>query len=1341
MSFISPVTGRSIKRGAAAYSKLISQGYKVAGDRLLPGPVADVEAKAIRIHGKPLGLPANTSPQDLSALAKSLDSKKAPEIQYPPSTELTAAEREWAEFLFYGWEWLPTATAMPGYLRGYYVKVPEYHEAAIGLNETLNDARPSAALRLAQTLNEFKGVKWQLGVIVILTMPRPTTEDVYRSGAAQASDLSNQKEVNFYSHQYSELNPLEIKEHLEAAEAELVRKLEEFVQNGSGWQLVRVKVLFLNVARYEPLSGSAYMPLPQYLAAKKAIINVQNTDNECHRWATLSALYPAAKDANRVSKYLPHKDKVNYKGIKFPVTLDGIKKFDNQNKVASNVYFWDKSGGEPDQQGDKHGKLIPIYVSNQKSHIKRINYLLMQDVAEDGKIKSHWCWIKNLSKLAYDITKHKCKKYVCERCLHVCSSEAVLAKHMPDCEGVNGKDCVKTVVPEGGTIKFKNHHKQMPTPYVMYGDFESLLIPIQRDECIRSPEQTWTVKDHRHEACGFSLLTVRYDGESEPPIKYRGPNVMEHFLKAVQSEEKRIRAIYEKDVGPTKTPETQAAFDEADACHICGVDPFDECGSDKVCDECIATGWRTCSLGRIRSCKCTPPEKKLEKVWDHCHLTGKYRGAAHSKCNLKWEISPKRTKIPVFFHNLRGYDGHLILQEIGKVQGAVKMIAQNSERCISFSLGNLQFIDTMQHMPSSLSTLVDNLAKVKDSKELNTTAFQQTLRHSDKDKVQLLLRKGVYPYEYMTDWSRFNETSLPPKEAFYSKLTLEGISDKDYEHAQTVWKTFDMKTMGDYHDLYLRTDMLTLADVFEAHRALCLKTYGLDAANYFTSPGMAWDAALKLTGVELELLTDIDKYNFFETAIRGGISMVSHRHAKANNPQCPDYDSTKPSNFIMYLDANNLYGWAMSKFLPVKGFHWVDDGRVMDAEWVESIAEDAAIGYFLEVDLEYPIELHEAHNEYPMAPEKLKVEKEWMSPYQRGLLAGSAETIKLVPNLMDKVKYKVHYRTLQRYLKYGMRLTKIHRALGFQQSAWLQPYIDLNTSMRKQAKNDFEKEFFKLMNNSVFGKTMENLRNRIEITPIRPQDEKDQRRHLRAVAKPTYRRTYMYNEYLYGIYRSKTVLKLNRPIYCGAAILDLSKMLMYDFYYGELKAQYGDKAKLCYTDTDSLIFQVETPDIYADMRAKPALYDFSDYPKDHPNYDPKNAKVLGLMKDECPGTPISEFVGLRPKMYSIAYGKDKEKNKAKGVKKCVVEKQIRHEQYLATLTSCKSMHHEMTSFRSTNHVIHTITQSKTSLSPLDTKRWIAADGITSLAYGHKDLRPQPKIAEKIDWSYLDELLA
>jgi hypothetical protein len=338
-------------------------------------------------------------------------------------------------------------------------------------------------------------------------------------------------------------------------------------------------------------------------------------------------------------------------------------------------------------------------------------------------------------------------------------------------------------------------------------------------------------------------------------------------------------------------------------------------------------------------------------------------------------------------------------------------------------------------------------------------------------KSDVMLQKGVYPYEYMSDVSKFYETDLPPKSAFYSKLIESDITDEEFEYAQKIFKLFECKTLRDYHDLYLKSDVLLLADIFQNFRHLSIDIYGLDPAHYYTLPSLSFDALLKYTGIELELLTDADIYQFFEAGIRGGVASINHRLAETNNKYMGDrYDPSKESTYILYLDMNNLYGSAMSQNLPVKNFAWVPENEFTEfLNKLPTIGADSNIGYVLEVDLEYPPHLHDLHSSLPLAPEKLTIPYSDLSTYCKSFPYPYVNTPKLVPNLHNKKKYIIHYRNLQLYVKLGMNVTKIHRILQFHQEPWMKPYIDLNTKLRQQASSVFEQTFFKQVNNDVYG--------------------------------------------------------------------------------------------------------------------------------------------------------------------------------------------------------------------------------------------------------------------------------
>ena len=787
--------------------------------------------------------------------------------------------------------------------------------------------------------------------------------------------------------------------------------------------------------------------------------------------------------------------------------------------------------------------------------------------------------------------------------------------------------------------------------------------------------------------------------------------------KFVEMLEKDIIEIYERTKFPKKmdmTDEDKKNYNDATKCHIC--------------KEILGNG----------------------KVRDHCHLTGKYRDAAHNKCNIKYQIPEF---FPVIFHNLSGYDSHFFIKKLGYTNKNTKSdelacIPNNEEKYTSFSKEikvdeyikkgkthevkrKLRFIDSFRFMGSSLKDLTDNLVRdlCDECKTLDAKTCKKNCqdkkgdkckckrnckecadRRSEKgdemckslnliysgEKRHLLLRKGVYPYDWVDSIEKFSARQLPPQELFYSKLNDEGISNDDYSHAQKVCDEFQCKTFRDYHDLYHVSDVLILADVFENFRDVCIENYGIDPTHHYTAPGVAWDAALKMTKIELELLNDYDMLLMIQKGILGGISIISNRYGTANNKYMGDsYDSSKESTYIPYWDANALYSWAMSKPLPMHGFEWMSESDLENKKSMPCI---------LEVDLDYPESLHDTHNDYPLAPERIIINK----------------VDKLVPNLNNKKNYVIHCVNLKLYERLGLKITKIHRGLKFEERAWLKEYIDLNTELRTKAKNDFEKDFFKLMNNSVFGKTMENIEKRVNVKLVTKREEA-----MKLSSDPNFESFTIFDENLIAIHMKREKLFYNKPIYLGMCILDLSKTLMFEFHYDYIKNKYSDRGKLLMTDTDWLIYEIKTDDLYYDIsKDVETKFDTSEFNKNHPAVVDSvkfkvgvNKKVKGMFKDETAGKQIEEFVGLRAKLYSYKLH-DKEHKRCKGVKRNVVAKSITHKDYKNCLRTKNEQLRKMNVIRSHLHEIYTEEINKVALSANDDKRIILEDGVSTLAYGH-----------------------
>ena len=709
--------------------------------------------------------------------------------------------------------------------------------------------------------------------------------------------------------------------------------IEAYQAGGSGWYFKEVVKLEIHTVEFNPTKGSSYINLPDWIKNKKAIVNIKNNNDKCFFWCILRYLHPKETHEEKIKDLEKYEFSLNTKGITFPMKLKDISKFEKLNPELPGINVF----------SDDNMIIYPLRMADRDCK-NTIDLFLYE---EDGN--THYTLIKDFNRLikSQKTSSKNGKIFICKKCFTHFTKEELLEKHIKYC---SNNQTVAVKMPEPNTmLYFKNYYKQLPIPFVVYADFECFTKPM--NTCSPNPKESYNYNYQKHEPSGFCFYIKGIVGQFKPIIytkKSEDEDVAKVFVEKLTEVTKGIyNDFYRRPKPLILTRTEQKSFDAAQICHICN------------------------------------HELKEDKVRDHCHFTGHYRGAAHNKCNLQCR---KPKILPVIFHNLQGYDAHLFIKQLAKLEGDLNCIPSTEEKYISFSKSikvgeykdcsgsvfpvnfEIRFLDSFKFLQTSLANLVSNL---------QPDDFYNT-KNIFKKNTELLTRKGVYPYDYVSSLDKLSETCLPPKEEFYSHLNDEDISDDDYQHATRVWNTFECKSMRDYHNLYLKSDVLLLADVFENFRKTCLKHYKLDPVHYYTSPGLAWDACLKTTGQHLQLLHDYDMLMMFERGIRGGITHISKRYAIANNKYMKGYNPDEESSYIQYLDANNLYGWAMSQNLPTHGFKWMKN---ITKEKVEDILEKAnhcmlnmgRKGYIFEVDLEYPPHLWDSHNDYPLAPEKMIV--------------------------------------------------------------------------------------------------------------------------------------------------------------------------------------------------------------------------------------------------------------------------------------------------------------------------------------------------------------------------------
>ena len=1162
----------------------------------------------------------------------------------------------------------------------------------------------------------------------------------------------------------------------------LLVKYETMPERGSNWSLDHIIDFELHVSKFIPLRGSSYIQLPQKIVLKKAVINVKNfNDNRCFAYSivakSLHEAVPKIPHLERVSHYTTKRmNEFNFEGIHFPTPLKDIAIFERVNNVSVNVYGID-------EESENQSEIYPLRICKNFIRDRHFDLLYITDEISDED-NGHYCCVTNLSRLVCSQkTRHNGQMFICRRCLQHYPSEAKLEEHASFCIHAP----VRSMMPEPkSTQKFEKRQYQMKVPYVIYADFECILRPFHSANRNPAAEHSFTDKKHHHLAssyCYYIVCSNEADDTQYKPVLYRGPDAVKHFWQSIIAEIKKIAAIYGKIEPKVFTlDDVHQLRDYPNECHICGKE-----------------------LATPQNFQ-TEPESKFP-VMDHDHLTGKIRGWACLTCNFAYQL-PKF--VPIVFHNGSHYDFKLLVREIqaignidtklgkrvrqrdaqrnakrrraehfnndeaieddiedeeeedidqddiigrgedldnqdvdaddriaggwkrkslAKEPGDVSILAKNSENFISFEVQitpklSVRFIDSFRFMSSSLDSLARNLA---EDQLTNIRKF------FDSDVLfDLAKHKGIFPYEYVTDMEKYEETSLPTIEAFYSLLNDSTITDEEYKRAQQAWREFGCQTLGDYNDIYLKKDVLLLADVFENFRQLCLDIYKLDALWHYSAPGLAWNAMLRLTNVELELLSDYTMYLFYEGSIRGGYCVASERYIEANNRNLPNFDPTKPECVIQYLDKNNLYGDAMSRPLPLRDFVWLTAEEIEQLD-ISTIDENSPTGYILEVDIEYPQELHDDHNDLPFCPERLRTSTKAGTPP------------KLLATLHDKRNYIVHYRYLQSALRNGLRLLKIHRGIRFTQMRWMQPYIELNNERRKLATNEFVKDFYKLMNNCCFGKFLESIRKRrtYYLTTSETQLEK-------FVRRPNFKSRAILNDStnLVLVEMGQKKIFFNKFIQAGGAILDISKRAIYDFHYDLMKKEIFPDIpfRLSYTDTDSFIYNIQTDSLTDRLLPFKEHFNFSEYPREHPLYDPTNKKVLRKMKDEAKGKHITAFCALKAKLYAFIV-EGEEHKKAKGVKKNVVKKSLNFKDYVSCLTSFTLDNNEddsvttpppptfyrtMTTIRSYQQQIYTIQQRKKALTMLDDKRYIIfPEGIQTYAWGHYRIPEGEDLVSKV----------
>ena len=969
--------------------------------------------------------------------------------------------------------------------------------------------------------------------------------------------------------------------------------------------------------KLEDLKIGCYFDLPAIFQSRHArnrwILNPQNKDQECFLRAVL---YGLKKRYCSEEEYFQFRDTLNLSGIDFPITLKQISTFERKNEISVNVFFFEKD------------EIYPVQVGKVERKEKHVNLILFYNETTQ---MGHFVSISNFDNLIRKLKQAKTKgnhrvrqDFYCYFCMSSFKSAGQRNEHIDKSCVFLKSVAVKFPRMDRCFVKFdkSDYAKTLKTPFVIYMDSEAFPLPVDKKH------SQSTFQKFKYEMNSYFLALVNQSGQLIESWFYRGLDPMRALMKDLKIIYDTVLGFLLSDSGcPTLTREEQYEYDATNICIFCK---------------------ETFETFHINGDKCR----------HHDHATGKYVSAAHRYCNLL--ASLPYNAITVLAHNMSGFDGPLILsllkQDMFDPDEDMNLRALGKSRTnyITFSFSNFKFIDTLNFLPGSLDSLVANLRTLGSPKKHFAALYDYFSEFSD-EAVKMLLCKGAYPYEAVDSWDYFTRSKVPPLRHFASnflKFESKTFTEEDYSRVKEIWKAFNCKNFGEYHDIYLKTDVLLLSSVFQNYRDLNYDNFQIDPTHYLTAPSLSWACMLKSTEIKLELIRDVDMSNLFELNLRGGITGLTQRKAKANHEFCENYQSDLDYSYLTQFDVNNLYGYQMLSILPYGGFEWVKNVENITEKWIEAVNPDGDTGYVLEVDLNYPENIKNETSDLPLAPTHENIVKEQLSPYMKDVMSrlqipeNSLKGRRLCLTQENKTHYVVHIRNLQLYLELGLQLGKVHKALKFKQKPWLKDFILQQVENRKKAQNKVLSQYYKLVINAVFGFSLhrKRLQTKTELT-FDPYYASMRAEH--PLCKSCNVMTE--NDLFVLDFAYKEVI-LDKPLYLGYCILELSKFHFYKLHYKVMKPLFKESLSLLYYDTDSMMYKINDSNVIAKLKTIREEYlDTSNLALSHPLYSPSNRMKPGLLKMEEAQEIIEEAVFLRCKCYAILFSSQKCKLAKKGI--------------------------------------------------------------------------------------------
>ncbi|XP_069175223.1 uncharacterized protein [Procambarus clarkii] len=1031
-----------------------------------------------------------------------------------------------------------------------------------------------------------------------------------------------------------------------------------------------------------PMHLGSYVPYPAKLKGKESVFNPESEGDEC-------LLQCIAAYKNLALGRTMHNVRHHYKSlrwcrrfvvwadeIRFPVSFDNLKKIEKLNKISIYIYT---------VTHESNRYYLSLARKSQEKYADKVPLLLLE-----GK---HLCLIKDFDKFVKSINNHSERIPNTHKFCKICLLHAPLDEIQAHEESCTVSQVFSFYNPSD-KISFKNYGRTYSPTHTAYYDFE----------CLLDRQNPRGMVECKHKAIAYAYMILDREFNVVETYSYVGPDAVNHFITKLEASWKAIHAQL-PNFPKNLSREQERMFQRQNTCQLCH-----QTFKDK---------------------------KDKHRHHNHAIQENNYLGAYCARCNLQCKNA--RRYLTTFSHNA-AYDLGIILKELSKnPHRDVEILTKEGLKFMQVIIGKLKFLDSLALLNGSLGTLASEHVAGK-----KPTKYTEHILNGVSDEAKALLIKGKQSlcYDYISSMDMLDEPQLPSRDKFYNVLHDSPLSEEDYNNALKVFNLGNCTNIKDYLMLYLKVDVGMLVDIFTLWRTSLKEIYELDIVFYVSLPSYAWDAFLFKSKVVLDYVYDQNIYDLLRRNLRGGFTSSIRQFTQAVNEHTTSNPSSDDDTHILYLDFNSLYAACMAEVLPQGGIRQLTDLErdTLLGQGLQHIPCDQDKGYWILCDTKHVSpEVARYTDDLPLVLSHTNITEEFLSEYSKKTLNDEKRKLppkntKLIASHLPQNDYLVSLDFLQLLLKLGLEVERVKTIYEFNQAPYLKDFISTNIRERANTTCKVKGKAFKLISNSLYGKSMTNI-SRYANTHHLVTTKHSFLTHAR---NPLYKRAVSLGQDRVLCTVMKDILKVTTPSYMGYQILQIAKRRLYEFWYNVVKAHYGERARLIYTDTDSFIFTLTCKDAFQEMTKAPLVdyMDFSNFDKDHPMYSATRKGELGLLKSEVKQKIITELIALKPKTYSLLTIDNEHLCKCKGIP-YHQQKKITHASFQNTLETNTTFNFVSRSIRNVNGQICTCKTTKRGLSAFDDKRYLISP-TESLAYGHPDI-PEREVRVQVEEEVQEEV--